>query len=407
MPIVIPYVPQTITVHMGAPGESAEDVTVPFPDYIKNVASSEIYPTWEPSAIRANILAQISYALNRIYTEFYRSRGYSFDITATTAYDQKFIRGRNIFENISQIVDEIFNNYIRRVGQVEPLAAKYCNGTTSKCDGLSQWGSQDLAQRGYDSMEILRYYYGENIELVVNAPIQDIQESYPGTPVKRGDSGPEVVTIQVSLNRISQDYPAIPKIWPVDGIFGTSTEAAVRKFQSVFALTPDGVVGKATWYKLVFLYVGITKLSELVSEGQKYTYINFQSPNFLRQGDQGEKVQILQYMLAVLAQFDSQLVQLDVDGVFGQRTREAVEAFQRRQGLPMTGVVDEQTWDRIYQSYIGVEDLITKDTTLFPVDLEKSHPLEVTRAMPQAEYGLSTRQTQSSGQNLTLNSSDI
>lgn len=171
MPIrVTPVVPSVITVHLGLPNEEAENITVSFPDYVKNVASSEIYPTWEPAAIEANILAIVSFALNRVYTEFYPSRGYDFDITSTTAYDQKFIRGRNIFENISRVVDESFNDYIRRSGFVEPLAAKFCNGTTSTCDGLSQWGSQDLARQGYGPMEVLRHYYGERIELVRDAP---------------------------------------------------------------------------------------------------------------------------------------------------------------------------------------------------------------------------------------------
>ena len=168
---VTPYVPQYITVHLGAPSAAAENVTVSFPEYVKNVASSEIYPTWEPAAIRANILAIISFALNRVYTEYYPSRGYPFNITASTAYDQKFIKGRNIFENISQMVDEIFNSYIRRTGFVEPLAAKFCNGTTTTCDGLSQWGSQAMAEQGADSVTILRNYYGDNIEIVNNAPV--------------------------------------------------------------------------------------------------------------------------------------------------------------------------------------------------------------------------------------------
>ena len=260
MPVIIPYVPTTITVHMGLPNEWAENVTVTFPDYVKNVASSEIYPTWEPAAIRANVLAIISFALNRVYTEFYPSRGYDFQITSTTAYDQKFIRGRNIFENISQIVDEIFNDYIRRVGFVEPLAAKFCNGTTSTCSGLSQWGSQEMAQQGYNSMEILRRYYGDDIELVVDAPIQDLQASYPGAPLRLGDTGNSVLVLQSALNRVSRSYPAIPKIWPVTGVFGPPTEEAVRQFQRIFNLTVDGVVGKATWYKLAYLYVGTARV---------------------------------------------------------------------------------------------------------------------------------------------------
>ena len=231
---ILPYVPRTITVHLGLPDQWAENVTVSFPDYVKNVASSEIYPTWEPAAIRANILAIISFALNRVYTEFYPSRGYNFQITSTTQYDQKFIRGRNIFENISQMVDEIFNDYIRRQGFVEPLAAKFCNGTTSTCDGLSQWGSQELAQEGANSMEILRHYYGDNIELVVDAPIQDLITSYPGTPLRLGSAGPEVSVVQAMLNRISQNYPAIPKV-PATGAFGEATESAVRTFQRILA----------------------------------------------------------------------------------------------------------------------------------------------------------------------------
>ena len=193
--IVLPYIPSTITVHLGLPDQWAENVTVSFPDYVKNVASSEIYPTWELSAIRANVLAIISFALNRVYTEFYPSRGYNFQITNTTAYDQKFIRGRSFFQSISAVVDEIFNDYIRRQGFVEPLSAKFCNGTTSTCDGLSQWGSQEMAQTGYNSMEILRHYYGDDIELVVNAPIQDITQSYPGSPLRLGSVGEEVAVV--------------------------------------------------------------------------------------------------------------------------------------------------------------------------------------------------------------------
>lgn len=192
MPIrVTPVVPSVITVHLGLPNEEAENITVSFPDYVKNVASSEIYPTWEPAAIEANILAIVSFALNRVYTEFYPSRGYDFDITSTTAYDQKFIRGRNIFENISRVVDESFNDYIRRSGFVEPLAAKFCNGTTSTCDGLSQWGSQDLARQGYGPMEVLRHYYGERIELVRDAPHPGSGPLLSGNPSPSGLPGRE------------------------------------------------------------------------------------------------------------------------------------------------------------------------------------------------------------------------
>ena len=261
-PVVTPYIPQNITVHLGPPSSNAANITLPFADYVKNSASSEIYPTWDESALRANILAIVSFALNRVYTEFYRSRGYDFDITSSTAYDQAFVNGRSYFENISRLVDELFNDYLRRPGFVEPLAAKFCNGTTVTCEGLSQWGSQNLAQQGYTSTQILRSYYGD-VETVLNAPIRGISSSYPGSPLQVGSTGPSVVVLQTSLNRISQNYPAIPKIPAVDGVFGSRTRAAVVAFQQIFGLTADGIVGPATWYQIVRLYTGVTSLSEL------------------------------------------------------------------------------------------------------------------------------------------------
>ncbi len=366
MPTAIPYIPETITVHLGRPDQPAENVTVTFPDYVKNVASSEIYPTWDPAAIRANVLAIISFALNRIYTEYYPSRGYDFQITSSTAYDQKFIRDRDIFENISDIVDEIFNDYIRRVGVIEPLAAKFCNGTTVTCDGLSQWGSQNLAEQGLNSFEILRRYYGNDIELVVDAPVESGGQSYPGTPIRLGDIGEEVFVVQVSLNRISQNYPAIPKIRPVNGIYDEKTQEAVRQFQRIFNLTPDGIVGRATWYRLVNLYTAVTRLGELVSEGQRYRRAGFQYPGVLRQGDTGGGVWTLQYMLAVLAQFNAVIPQVSVDGVFGEGTRRAVQAFQRFAGLPADGVAGEQTWNALFRSYVGIGNYLERDRVRFP-----------------------------------------
>ena len=362
MPIIIPYVPSTITVHLGLPDQWAENVTVSFPDYVKNVASSEIYPTWEPAAIRANILAIISFALNRVYTEFYPSRGYDFQITSTTQYDQKFIRGRNIFENISQMVDEIFNDYIRRQGYVEPLAAKFCNGTTSTCDGLSQWGSQDLAQEGANSMEILRHYYGNDIELVVDAPIQDITASYPGTHLRLGSVAQNVTVVQAMINRISQNYPAIPKISPVTGVFEEDTRDAVLSFQRIFNLVPDGVVGKATWYKLVYLYSGILQLAELVSQGQQFVAVEFQFAGPLEEGDSGPEVGILQYMLALLAQFDNSLSPMTVDGNFGPATTQAVRTYQQLVGLTPNGSVDETTWNSIYSNFALADYFLRRDT---------------------------------------------
>ena len=365
MPPVTPYVPQNITVHLGSPSSNAPNVTVPFSDYVKNVASSEIYPTWDESALRANILAIVSFALNRVYTEFYRSRGYDFDITSSTAYDQAFVNGRSFFDSISRLVDELFNDYLRRPGFVEPLAAKFCNGTTVTCEGLSQWGSQNLAQQGYNSVQILQSYYG-NVERVDNAPIRGITSSYPGTPLRQGSTGPNVVVLQVALNRIAQSYPAIPKIPAADGIFGSRTGATVRAFQQIFGLAADGIVGPATWYAIVRLYTAVTSLSELRSQGQQFYAINWSPPGSLQTGDTGEKVRQLQYMLSVLSSYIPGIPNVTVDGIYGSRTRAAVLAAQRRFQLPETGSVDNTTWDEIYDQYAGIENTSLRNVEVFP-----------------------------------------
>lgn len=365
MPTVIPYIPRNITVHLGSPNSDAPNVTVPFVDYVKNVASSEIYPTWDDAALRANIYAIVSFALNRVYTEFYRSRGYPFDITNSTAIDQYFVNGRSYFENVSRLVDELYNDYLRRPGFVEPLAAKFCNGTTVKCEGLSQWGSQELAQQGLNSVEILRRYYG-SFEIVEDAPSRGIQSSYPGTPLKRGSQGPNVVVVQAELNRISQSYPAIAKVPKADGIFGPKTESSVRSFQRIFGLEPDGIVGKATWYELIRLYTAILQLSELKSKGQQFYSVSWAYPNALRQGDRGQSVRQLQYMLTMLSEFISQFPPLEVDGIFGPATRQSVLAAQRYFELEETGVVDPSTWDRIYDQFAGIQRTALDAKALLP-----------------------------------------
>ena len=416
-PVVTPFVPQRITVHLGPPSSNAENVTVSFSDYVKNVASSEIYPTWDESALRANILAIVSFALNRVYTEFYRSRGYDFDITSSTAYDQNFVKGRGFFENISRIVDELFNDYLRRPGFVEPLAAKFCNGTTVTCEGLSQWGSQNLAQQGYNSTQILRSYYG-NVETVLNAPIQGITSTYPGTPLRVGSTGANVVVVQTSLNRISQNYPAIPKIPAVDGIFGSRTEASVRAFQRIFGLTPDGIVGPATWYELVRLYTGVNSLSELRSQGQQFYAINWSPPNALQVGDTGDKVRQLQYMLSVLSAYISEIPPLSQDGIYGPATRAAVLAAQRRFRLPETGVVDATTWDEIYDQFSGIENTTLRSREYFPNVNETAIPTGNVRtvgnfrkpaspmSLPRSNYSRTTTLTQFPGRDLSIGSQD-
>lgn len=349
-----PYIPETITVHLGTPDSNAANVTVSFPDYVKNVASGEIFPTWPESALRANMYAQISYALNRVYTEWYRSRGYDFDITASTAFDQSFVKNREVFENISQIADEIFNDYIRRSGYIEPLFASFCDGVRVQCGGLSQWGSVDLANMGYVPYDILTHYYGDDIELVFDAPIRNIDETYPGVPLRLGSGGGDVRVLQVRLNRVSRDYPLIPKISLTDGVFGEGTEDAVRGFQRIFNLKEDGIVGKATWYKLQYIYAAVARLAELNSEGVRLEDIPGQFEYSLSLGSRGNSVRAVQYYLAVVALYNNAVPPLEIDGVFGGATQSAVSAFQQFYGESVTGIVDFDTWNTLTEAFRGI-----------------------------------------------------
>ncbi len=353
-PSVLPTIPENITVHLGAPSSNAQNVTLPFIDYIKNVASGEIYPTWPEAALRANIYAQISFALNRVYTEFYRAQGYDFDITSLPAYDQTFKSGRDIFDNVSKIVDQIFNSYINRRGYIEPLFASYCNGTTTTCDGLSQWGSVDLANEGRFAYDILTYYYGDDIDIVTNVPVLPFEESFPGIPISYGSIGNDVRTIQLRLNRVSQNYPAIPKIYPADGIFGEETENAVREFQRIFNLTVDGVVGPATWYKILALFNGVKQLNSIISEGLTYSDVERQFEETLGPGATGFGVELIQYLMLFISYFVESIPQIKVDGIYGEKTAEAVSAFQSEYKLPVTGIVDFYTWEYAYDIYAGI-----------------------------------------------------
>ena len=350
---VFPTVPEKITVHLGAPASDAENVTVNFPYYIKNVASSEIYPTWPESAIRANVLAQISFALNRIDTEYYPSRGYNFDITNDTTVDQAFIPERDIYENISQIVDEIFNTYIVREGAIEPLFALYCDGVNTTCDGLSQWGSVALADQGNGAFDILQAYYGDNISLVVNAPVEEARPSTPTVPLRLGITSNDVRFIQIRLNRISSNYPSIPKIANVNGVFGVDTENAVKAFQRIFSLPENGVVDSATWYKIQRIYSAVKRLNEIVSEGLTFDEVAQQYNGNISMGDEGIEVSVVQYYLNVLSTFDPRMPPVEVSGVFGEETRDAVFTFQNIYGLPITGVVDVATWEKLFDVYYG------------------------------------------------------
>ena len=351
-----PYIPQFLTVHLGAPGSNAQNVTVSFPDYIKNVASSEIYPTWPENAIRANVYAQISYALNRYYTEWYRSMGYDFDITNSTRYDQAYVQNRDIFANISDIVDDIFNEYVYRQGSVEPYFTQYCNGTTVTCDGLSQWGTVPLAEQGYGPYDILVEFYGPDINLNADTPVRINSPSYPGLPLRLGDAGNSVRTKQVQLNRISRNYPSIPKIAPVDGVFGQETDDAVREFQQIFKLTADGIIGKATWYRIAYLYNSVKRLSELDSEGISLDEVAQQFPSLLSPGDTGDEVRMIQYYLQVVAAYYDTVPPLTTTGVYDDATYQAVMAFQRTFGLTPDGIMGQQTWNELYKAYRGILD---------------------------------------------------
>lgn len=349
----LPFIPETITVHLGAPDSNAENVTLPFDEYITNVASSEIYPTWPESAIRANIYAQISFALNRIYTEYYRSRGYDFDITNSTAFDQSFIKGRDYFENVGRIVSEIFDSYIVRQGSVEPLFTAYCDGREVNCEGLSQWGTVSLANQGYTPYEILQYYYGNDINIINDVPVQVPNSSLPPRPLRLGSGGDEVRTVQLRLNRISDNYPAIPKIALPDGVFSFDTEDAVKSFQETFSLEPDGIVGKATWYKILFVYNAVKRLNELNSEGITLSEVTKQYAGESKLGDSGSAIKNIQYFLNYLSEFYSEIPQVEIDGIYGQSTENAVKAFQRFFELPITGTVDLSTYDTLYRTYLG------------------------------------------------------
>jgi len=255
-------VPETIVVHDGLPDDSsAQNYYVPYRDYIKNVASSEIYATWPEQTIYANVLAIMSFTLNRVYTEWYRNKGYNFTITSSTAYDQKWMRGRNIFSNISYLVDTIFANFLSRPGVRQPIFTSYCNGTTVTCNGLSQWGSKYLGDQGYSAIEIIRYYYGSNMYINTATSVSGVPSSWPGYNLTVGSSGDKVRQMQQQLNRIAQNYPAIPTI-AADGVFGQRTAEAVRSFQRIFGLPVSGIVDYPTWYKISAVYVAVSRISE-------------------------------------------------------------------------------------------------------------------------------------------------
>ena len=350
-------IPKNITVHLGKPAASARNVTVSFRDYIANVASSEVYPTWPEQALRANIHCQISLALNRIYTEWYPSKGYTFNITNSTSYDQYYVHGRTVFDVMVRITDDIFNTYLRKRGTVNPYYSEYCDGKSVTCPGLKQWGTVTLANNGRSALQILRYYYGSDIEIVRTSNIQSIPQSYPGSPLRQGDSGTTVFTLQRQLNRITKDYPFLGKL-TVDGVFGSRMAATVRAFQKQFNLTADGVVGRQTWYKISYIYVSVKDLAELTSEGETSNGTLSDGTwggTVLRTGSTGSAVEQLQFWLNTLAQYNSAIPSVTVDGVFGSGTAAAVRAFQRKYGLTVDGVVGRTTWTEVYDQFRSIQ----------------------------------------------------
>ena len=258
-------IPETIVVHTGPPGDAgAKNYYVPYKDYIKNVASSEIYATWPESTITANVLAIMSFTLNRVYTEWYRNKGFNFTITNSTAYDHFFVPGRNVYESISEVVDTIFTNFLSRPNVRQPILTQYCDGSRVTCpQWMSQWGSKTLGEQGYEPIEILRYYYGDDMYINTAEQISGIPSSWPGSDLTIGSRGQKVMQMQEQLNRIARNYPALPTI-AVDGIYGPATANAVKEFQKIFGLPQTGIVNYRTWYKISEIYVGVSRIAELI-----------------------------------------------------------------------------------------------------------------------------------------------
>lgn len=361
-------VPAQIAVHLGAPSSPAQNIYVPFTDYIKNVASSEIYPTWHENALRANILAILSITLNRVFSEWYPSQGYDFDITSSTAFDQAFVPGRNYFDSISRIVDEIFNQFIVRGGYISPVFASYCDGVRTQCAGLSQWGSESLAADGYSVIDILRYYYGREIGISSTENIGGTAVSYPGAPLVIGSRSNDVQLVRRYLYRVSDNYPNIPRVNPAYLLYDTALSESVRVFQRTFGLEPSGAVDLATWYKLSFIYTSVTELAETGGAGDTGPLGLIPPDTTTAFGDVGIDTARLQYQLNYIGLFYTNIAPLTLDGYFGNQTEQAVREFQRTFGLAETGRVTPQDWQKVFEVYYGILETVT------PALGEQSYP---------------------------------
>lgn len=363
--ILTPLIPNTITVHLGEPDEAAKNITVPFIEYIKNVASSELYPTWPEEALKANILAQISFTLNRLYNEWYRSKGYDFEITSSPKYDQNFIENRTIFENISKHVDELFNSYIRKQNTIDPYFTEYCDGKQSTCDGLSQWGTIELSKQGKKYLDILKYYYGNDIELVEDAPTSEAIISYPDKELKLGDANDNIRIIKRQLNRIAVNYPGIPTLPKINQFFDTDLENSIKKFQEIFNLDITGTLNKSTWYKIKYLFTSVKKLEDLYGEGIKAEDVTVEFENSLGIGEKGDQVRLIHYFISTIAYFDEDIPLLELTNEYNKNTKEIIIAIQNKYGLETTGRVDIKTWNKIRNIYKDIIETLPKKYLIY------------------------------------------
>ncbi|MBR1417246.1 MAG: peptidoglycan-binding protein [Bacilli bacterium] len=369
MAVRYPIVPNNITVHLGEPNAAAKDITISFTDYLSNVASSELYPTWPRNSLIANIYCIISFAMNRIYNEWYRSKGYNFDITSSPVYDQKYTENRSTYENINNIVLEIFDNYVVKGSQIQPYFTTYCDGRVKTCSGLSQWGSVEQANLGKTPLQILQYYYGNDISIKYNAPVGDTSEGFPGDTVKIGYAGNPVLAIQRDLKRIRQNYPAIPDITSNLGIYDDETASAVRKFQEIFNLPITGEVDKGTWYKIKYIYNSVKKLGDLYSEGLTKDDVTFLYADELKYGDTGIEVEYIHYFLDALAFLDKDIPRLPTNSIYTNNTETMVKAFQEKYKLPVTGIFTYPDWTVLKNAYRNILESFPKEYQTFVNEL--------------------------------------
>jgi len=338
-------VPEFITVHLGAPNENAANLTIPFPDYLKNIAAASLYPTWPENALRANVWALATFTLSRIFTGWYRSRGYNFDVTSTAEHDRKFIRNHNGYVGIGRIVDTSFREYLVKTGSREPCM--------DACGVIPPWGTVTLANEGYQPHQIIQYYCGEDVS-VENAAVPSYGEEAPDCMPELGSSGREVEFLQYRLNRIGQNYPTIPLISPAGGVFDNHTEQAVRQFQRIFDLTPDGAVGPETWYRICRVYDSIKRLSDLYSEGILLSDIPKQCPKTIYLGQKGRKILLLRFYVNVIAAFYQEIGPVEAAGGYDKSIRDQVIGLQKLAGLMPNGIVDGRTWDAVYSIFAGI-----------------------------------------------------